>query len=196
MRRSLPRLALPALGAAALMTLAACGEPAEPDAAPEPAPGAASEANGASGASGAAGSFAEPALSASAEAALAALGEPYASANLFNGERLWRRCQSCHTVNNGARHLVGPSLHGMFGQQAGRAEGFRYSAALKGADFVWTPQALDEWLANPRDFLPGNRMSFAGLRHESDRTDLIAWLAAATAPDAAASADPVPADEG
>lgn len=193
MNRSCFRLALPALGAAALLTLAACGEPAEPDAVPETAP----QANGASGASsGAANSLAEPELSAGTGAALAALGEPYASANLFNGERLWRRCQSCHTVNEGARHLVGPNLHGMFGQRAGRAEGFDYSAALEGADFTWTPQALDEWLANPRTFLPGNRMSFAGLRNQSDRNDLIAWLAAATAPDEAASADPVPADEG
>jgi cytochrome c len=193
MNRSCFRLALPALGAAALLTLAACGEPAEPDAVPETAP----QANGPSGASsGAANSLAEPELSAGAGAALAALGEPYVSANLFNGERLWRRCQSCHTVNEGARHLVGPNLHGMFGQQAGRAEGFDYSAALEGADFTWTPQALDEWLANPRTFLPGNRMSFAGLRNQSDRNDLIAWLAAATAPNEAASADPVPADEG
>lgn len=193
MRASYFRLALPALGAAALMTLAACGEPAEPHAAPETPSGEASEANGAAGA---ANSLAEPELSAGAETTLAQLGEPYVSANLFNGERLWRRCQSCHTVNEGARHLVGPNLHGMFGQAAGGADGFRYSAALEGADFTWTPQALDEWLANPRDFLPGNRMSFAGLRHQSDRNDLIAWLAAATAPEEADSADLVPPDEG
>jgi len=172
------RFALPGLSAAALLALAACGEPA-PDTgtaeAPErgsaPAPSAAEPAS---------------ARSESADAALAALGEPYVSANLANGERLWRRCQSCHTVNEGARHLVGPNLHGMFGQQVAAAEGFRYSAALENADFIWTPEALDEWLANPRTFLPGNRMSFAGLRNESDRNDLIAWLAAATAPEDAA----------
>jgi cytochrome c len=185
MRIQALRAALPGLSAAALLTLAACGEPA-----PETDTAAAPETANAGAPSPATGP-AEPdtARSESAEAALAALGEPYISANLANGERLWRRCQSCHTVNEGARHLVGPNLHGMFGQPAGGAEGFRYSAALEGADFTWTPQALDEWLANPRTFLPGNRMSFAGLRHESDRNDLIAWLAAATAPGNAGGPD-------
>ncbi|MCH8490001.1 MAG: cytochrome c family protein [Oceanicaulis sp.] len=175
MRTRSTHFALSGLTAAAFLSLAACGEPeADTGTAEAPARDTAS-----------APSQAEPASvgGASAEAALAALGEPYVSANLANGERLWRRCQSCHTVNEGARHLVGPNLHGMFGQQAGAADGFRYSAALEGADFTWTPEALDEWLANPRTFLPGNRMSFAGLRHDSDRNDLIAWLAAATAPD-------------
>ena len=175
MRTRSTHFALPGLTAAAFLSLAACGEPAaDTETAETPARDTAS-----------APSQAEPASvgGASASAALAALGEPYVSANLANGERLWRRCQSCHTVNEGARHLVGPNLHGMFGQQAGGAEGFRYSAALESADFTWTPEALDEWLANPRTFLPGNRMSFAGLRNESDRNDLIAWLAAATAPE-------------
>lgn len=116
-----------------------------------------------------------------AQAILAGLGEPYASANLENGRRLYRRCASCHTLGDGDRHLVGPNLHGMFGRQVGGAEGFRFSRALEEADFVWTKAELDEWLANPRTYLPGNRMSFVGLRNESDRNDLIAFLAVETA---------------
>ena len=116
-----------------------------------------------------------------AQAILFGLGEPYASANLDNGRRLFRRCASCHTLGADDRHLVGPNLHGMFGRQVGEAEGFRFSRALEQADFVWTKAELDQWLANPRTYLPGNRMSFAGLRDESDRNDLIAFLAVETA---------------
>ncbi|MGP1274379.1 MAG: c-type cytochrome [Caulobacterales bacterium] len=127
----------------------------------------------------------EPETTASAEdaaAILASLGEPYASANLDNGRRLFRRCASCHTLGAGDRHLVGPNLHAMFGRQAGSAEGYRYSRALEEAGFEWTKAELDQWLANPRTYLPGNRMSFAGLRTETDRNDLIAFLAVETRP--------------
>lgn len=118
---------------------------------------------------------------ADAQAVLAGFGAPYTEADLSNGERLWRRCQSCHTLEEGARHLVGPNLHGLFGRTVGGADGFRYSGALQEADFEWSPEQLDQWLADPRGFLPGNRMSFSGLRSEDDRTDLIAWLAVETA---------------
>lgn len=148
-------------------------EPAEPvtepqaDAEPAPEPAPIEEAAASAG-------------SADAQTILAAYGEPYLGADLGNGERLWRRCQSCHTVEAGARHMVGPNLHGVFGREIGTAEGFRYSSAVEAADFVWSPAQLEQWLANPREFLPGNRMSFAGLRDENDRHDLIAWLAVAS----------------
>ncbi len=72
--------------------------------------------------------------------------------------------------------MIGPALHGFFGTEAGSREDFEYSAVLAQADFVWTPRALDAWLVQPGRFLPGNRMTFAGVFRESDRNDLIAYL--------------------
>lgn len=113
--------------------------------------------------------------------ALAVLTGIYADANLNNGRRLFRRCAACHTVNDGGRHLVGPNLSGMFSRGAGEAAGYNYSPALRDADFDWTPERLDEWLADPRGFLPGNRMSFVGLRTEAERLDVIAYIMVETA---------------
>lgn len=107
---------------------------------------------------------------------LSALPSPYNSADYDTGRRLFRRCASCHTVTPEGGHRVGPNLHGMFGETVGVAEGFDYSTALEDADFIWTPEQLDAWLDNPREFLPGNRMSFVGLRNEEDRINVIAYL--------------------
>jgi cytochrome c len=79
-------------------------------------------------------------------------------------------------------HRTGPSLAGVFGRKAGTAEGFkRYSPALGSADITWTGEALDAFLADPPSFLPGNRMTFAGLPDAQARADLIAYLQTATA---------------
>lgn len=111
---------------------------------------------------------------------VAELGETYVSASLENGARIFRRCQSCHTVDEGGRHMVGPNLHGVFDRAAGGAEGFRYSPAMSDSGIVWTAETLDAYLTNPRTYIPRNRMSFAGLRAENDRRDVIAWLAVNT----------------
>ncbi|WP_421859325.1 c-type cytochrome [Oceanicaulis sp.] len=111
---------------------------------------------------------------------LAELGEPYVSASIENGARIYRRCQSCHTVEEGGRNMVGPNLHGVFGAEAGAKDGFRYSPAMSESGIVWTAETMDAYLTNPRTYIPRNRMSFAGLRDEDDRNDLIAWLAVNT----------------
>jgi cytochrome c len=118
------------------------------------------------------------------DAVLEAFGAPYTQANLSHGAELWASCQACHSLKADEAHRVGPNLHGLFGRHAGAAEGFRYSEALDSAGFVWTPDQLDAWLSNPRGFLPGNRMTFSGLRQAEDRRDLIAYLAVETAPEA------------
>jgi len=100
------------------------------------------------------------------------------------GAELFRSCAACHALAPGA-HRTGPSLAGIFGQEAGTVSGFtRYSDALEAADVVWDRDALDAWLADPAGFIPGNRMTFRGIPDADARADLIAYLEAATAEEA------------
>lgn len=106
----------------------------------------------------------------------AALPAPFANADYARGRRAYRQCSSCHTSSEDGDHLVGPNLFGLFGRKVGGADGFSYSTALKDADFSWTPATLDEWLESPRGFLPGNQMTFSGIRRPADRQAVIAYL--------------------
>lgn len=112
--------------------------------------------------------------------AFAALPEPYKSADYNRGRRTFKLCQSCHTLNEGGQNLVGPNLHGVFGREIGGVEGFTYSKAVQESEIVWSPDILAEWLESPRNFLPGNKMSFAGVRKPEDRTAVIAYIMAET----------------
>ncbi len=92
------------------------------------------------------------------------------------GQEVYRTCAACHSLTPG-RHMTGPSLAGIWGRKAGTIEGFtRYSKAFKRTDIIWDEHSLDAWLANPRGYLPGNRMTFRGLADEIQRRDLIAFL--------------------
>ena len=108
------------------------------------------------------------------------LPEPYINADFARAKRVWRQCSSCHTLAPDAGHLVGPNLYGLFERKVGAAADFNYSTALQEADFDWTPEQLDEWLTSPRKFLPGNRMSFSGVRKPGDRANVIAFILSAS----------------
>lgn len=110
------------------------------------------------------------------QAKVAALAAPYNEANYEAGRRVFAQCRSCHVIQAGAPHRVGPNLHGVFGREVGTAPDFTYSQAVQDATFVWDADHLDHWLQNPQTFLPGNRMAFAGVRDETQRRDLIAYL--------------------
>ena len=109
-------------------------------------------------------------------AALAALPAPYNTGDLSNGQSKFALCRSCHTITEGGPDLTGPNLYGVFGRQAGSKAGYSYTDAVKNAGFAWDADHLDKWLANPREFLPGTKMTFAGLHDPKDRIDLIAYL--------------------
>lgn len=85
-------------------------------------------------------------------------------------------CAACHSLSPG-RHLTGPSLAGIWNRKAGAVPSFtRTSPALKSSGIVWTDEALDMWLADPQALVPGNWMTFPGLKDAKARADLIAFL--------------------
>lgn len=92
------------------------------------------------------------------------------------GAQLYRACAACHSLEPD-RNMTGPSLHGLWGRRAGGLASFtRYSPALKAADLSWGAQTLNPWLQDPAHFIPGNRMTFAGIKDAKARADLIAYL--------------------
>jgi len=92
------------------------------------------------------------------------------------GSRIFRRCMQCHLVEPGA-HRQGPSLYGLLGREAGTVEGYnRYSRANRESGITWTKQALFDYLENPRRYIRGTSMAFAGLRDPQDRADVIAYI--------------------
>ena len=113
--------------------------------------------------------------------------ERFAGADQTLGRRVFLQCRACHSLEAGGAHRVGPNLHGMFGQAAAVREGFNYSPALRESGVIWTPAALEEWLIRPSSFVPGNKMAFAGIKREKDRTALLAYLLKETSAAAAAA---------
>ena len=102
--------------------------------------------------------------------------ETRAAGDPARGVKVFQACLACHSVQPG-EHMTGPSLAHIWNRKTGTVEDFlRYSDAMKKSDVVWNDASLDKWLANPQRFLPGTSMSFAGMREEKDRQDVIAYL--------------------
>ncbi len=142
--------------AAAAAMLAACGDNAAN------APGSAETA---------------PATPALPKLTLAELPEPYNAANVENGRAEFLKCRNCHALDPSQGNLVGPNLHGMFDRPPGTAPKFRYSQPLQNLALErWTPEEVDQWLANPKGYLPGSSMFFNGIDKPESRRDVIAYL--------------------
>ena len=109
----------------------------------------------------------------------AAAGPPVrAEGDPKKGKAVFEQCIACHAFDE--PKPAGPSLTGVFGRKAGSRDDYRYSPAMTRSGVVWNAATLDAYIANPQEYIKGNRMTFAGVTEKSDRDDLIAYLEEAT----------------
>ena len=110
-----------------------------------------------------------------ASALLAFSGAAYAQ-DAAAGEQVFKKCKVCHQIGESAKNMVGPVLNGVVGRKAGTIEGYSYSDANKNSGLTWDEATLKVYLKNPREKVPGTKMSFPGLTSEQDIDNVIAYL--------------------
>jgi cytochrome c len=99
-----------------------------------------------------------------------------ANASVEHGEKVAKKCASCHTFEKGGPNKIGPNLWNVVGGTKAHMEGFSYSGAMQGAEGNWDYESLNHFLYKPRDYIKGTKMTFVGLKKDQDRADVIAYL--------------------
>jgi cytochrome c len=106
--------------------------------------------------------------------------QTHAAANPAQGQRIFGTCAACHSLRPD-QNMTGPSLADLWGRKAGSLPSFnRYSPALKSANVTWDDKTLNEWIKDPQHLVPGNEMTFDGIKDDRQRADLLAFLKQAT----------------
>jgi cytochrome c len=96
--------------------------------------------------------------------------------DIASGEKIFKKCASCHSINKGGKNKIGPALYNVVGRAVGGASDYKYSKALASYDKEWTFEELNGFLKKPSSYLKGTKMSYAGLRKEKDRASIIKYL--------------------
>jgi cytochrome c len=107
---------------------------------------------------------------------------PYNTADLAAGEAQFNKCRACHTIGPDKMNLVGPHLYGVFGRKSGTEPGYTFTEAMTAHNVTWDFDTLDAYLAAPQVVVKGTKMSYQGIKDETDRHNLIAYLKLETTP--------------
>jgi len=99
-----------------------------------------------------------------------------AQGDVTSGEKIFKKCAACHSINKGGKNKIGPALYNVVGRKVGDVADYKYSKTLASYDKEWTFEELNGFLIKPAAYLKGTKMSYAGLRKEADRASVIKYL--------------------
>ena len=99
-----------------------------------------------------------------------------ASAKASEGEKVFKKCASCHSISRGGKNKIGPALWGVIGRQVGTVAEYKYSKSLIAYGKKWSFEEMNGFLIKPKEWIPGTKMAFAGLKNEKDRASLILYM--------------------
>ena len=100
----------------------------------------------------------------------------FASTSAANGEKIFKKCLSCHSIAKEGKNKIGPKLFGVLGRQAGSISDYKYSKAMASHGKIWSLDEMNSFLIKPKDWIKGTKMSFAGLKKEKDRAAVILYM--------------------
>ena len=116
-----------------------------------------------------------PVLAAAGLLSVMAATNAWADGDPAKGKRVFNKCKTCHELTN-KKNKLGPYLVGIFGRKAGTVPGFKYSSAMQGSGIVWDETTIDTYIADPKKFVPGNKMVLAPIKDAGQRADVIAYI--------------------